>query len=682
MKIPAVPFAYLQKIRNIGIIAHIDAGKTTLTERMLYYTHKIHRLGEVHEGTATMDFMPEEQERGITIASACTTCPWRDKVINIIDTPGHVDFTIEVDRALRVLDGAVAVFCAVGGVEPQSEAVWRQSAKYNIPKIAFINKMDRPGADFEAVLKAMHEKLGATPLPVQVPLGQGEDFSAVLDVVSQKKLVFDQASSGREIQVTDVRDTEFIDFDRWRTNLLEILSEIDEEIMEDYLENRDITPEKIRQALRRATLEFGMVPVLAGSALKNMGVQPVMDAVCDFLPSPADVPVAKGIHPVKKIPVSFPPRINAPLSALAFKVSVETGRKLVFIRIYSGRIKAGQTVYNCTQAIQERVARIFVLHANHREKAEQALAGQIVAVAGLKEARTGDTLCLQDDPLILEKISEYTPVISLAMEPRNSEQEERLVFAVEKLLQEDPTLFFEKDQDTGQIILSGMGELHLDVVLHRIRREFNVDFRAGNPQVVYQETVSQSAVAEFEYARELGEQFHCGFAAIEVEAAPRSKGNRIVMEIDSEKWPSSWVEAVYSGIEDGLQAGELKGYPLTDVVVRIKEIAAREGADPVGFRLAAFQALKLAIAKAGPVLLEPIMMIEISTPSEFVGDCVSLLGSKGGQIENMFDRQNEKIIRSLTPLSRMFGFSTDLRSATQGRAGLTMKFERFDAVGR
>lgn len=682
MKAPAIASGYLQQIRNIGVIAHIDAGKTTLTERILYYTHKIHRMGEVHEGTATMDFMPEEQERGITIASACTTCPWGDQVINIIDTPGHVDFTIEVDRALRVLDGVVAVFCAVGGVEPQSETVWRQSAKYHIPKIAFINKMDRPGADFESVLEAMRMKLGATPLPVYVPLGQGEDFRAVLDIVSGKKLIFEGESFGRKISRVDPDEGESQIIQTWRTNLMEILSELDDGIMEDYLENRHTPAEKIRQVLRKATLQLKGVPVMAGSALKNIGVQPVMDAVCDFLPSPVDVPQARGIHPEKKTVVSFPSQIKAPLSALAFKVSVETGRKLVFIRIYSGKIEAGQTVYNSTQNILERVARIFVLHANHREKVDQAIAGQIVAVAGLKNARTGDTLCSSDNPLILEKISEYSPVISLAIEPRNSEQEEKLVFAVEKLLQEDPTLFFERDKDTDQIILSGMGELHLDVVLHRIRREYNVDFRAGNPQVVYQENISSAAQAEFEYARELGEEFHYGFAVIGVEPAPRGRGNRIVREIDLEKWPQTWVEAVHKGIEDGLQAGELKGYPLTDVVVRIKEISAKAGADVIGFRLASFQALKLAIAKADPILLEPIMMVEISTPGEFVGDCVSLLGSKGGQIENMFDHHGQKIIRSLTPLSKMFGFSTDLRSATQGRAGLTMKFEKFDAVGK
>ncbi|WP_051617062.1 elongation factor G [Desulfonatronovibrio hydrogenovorans] len=682
MKSSGLAADYLRKIRNIGIIAHIDAGKTTLTERILYYTRKIHRMGEVHEGTATMDFMPEEQERGITIASACTSCLWQDKTVNIIDTPGHVDFTIEVDRALRVLDGVVAVFCAVGGVEPQSETVWRQSAKYHIPKIAFINKMDRPGADFREVLQAMRSRLGAFPLPVHVPLGQGEDFQGILDVVSGSKLVFDQDSSGRDIVVSRPDKAEAPLLDEWRNSLLESLSEIDDQIMEDYLENREIPPEKIRAALRRATLDLKGVPVLSGSALKNIGIQPVMDAVCHYLPSPEDVPQASGVHPQTKDRVSFAPAVKAPLSALVFKVSLETGRKLCFLRLYSGRLEAGQTVFNSTQTLSERLARIFTLHANHKEKVDQAVAGQIVAVAGLKNARTGDTLCLEKDPVLLEKISDYTPVISLALEPKNSQEEEKLIFAVEKLLQEDPTLFFERHKDTDQIILSGMGELHLDVVLQRIKREYGVEFRSGNPQVVYQESITTRARTEAEYARELGEEFHYGFVDLEVEPAPRGQGNRIIMEIDFDQWSQAWTGAVQEGIEDGLQAGELKGYPVTDIVVRVKKMAARDGADSVGFRLASFQALKQALAQAGPVLLEPIMLVEISTPSDFVGECVSLLGSKGSQIENMFDHHGQKIIKSLTPLSHMFGFSTELRSATQGRAGLTMKFDRFDAVGK
>ncbi len=676
----SISSSYLEKIRNIGVIAHIDAGKTTLTERVLYYTQKIHRMGEVHDGTATMDFLPEEQERGITISSAFTSCLWRDRNINIIDTPGHVDFTVEVDRSLRVLDGAVAVFCAVGGVEPQSETVWRQSTRYHIPKIAFINKMDRPGADFEMVLEAMRRKLKAVPLPVQVPLGQGEEFKAVLDVISGQKLIFENQSLGKTIARLYPEEKEINEAARWRDFLLENLAEYDDAVMEDYLEGREIPPDALLKAIRRATLSLKVVPVLAGSALKNIGVQPVMDAVCEFMPSPLDVPQVQGIDPKSRKSKSFPVRVNAPLSALVFKVSMETGRKLVFLRLYSGRISAGETVFNSGQNIQERVARLFTVHAKHREKLEQALAGQIVAAAGMKDARTGDTLCSEKDPILLEKISAYVPVITLALEPRNSQEEEKLTFALDRMLQEDPTLFFERDPETDQFILSGMGELHLDVTLNRIKREHNVDFRAGNPQVVHQETISEKSRAHAEYARELGEEFHYGWVEVQVEPVPRGQGNRISMEVDSQKWPQVWLDAVYKGVEDALQAGELKGFPIQDVLVRVRRLQSAEGADSIGFRLAAVQALKKALAGGGPMLLEPIMSVEIYTPSEFVGDCINLLGIKGAQVENMFDRGDQKVILSLAPLRKMFGFSTDLRSATQGRAGLSMKFQRFDAM--
>jgi len=676
----SISSSYLEKIRNIGVIAHIDAGKTTLTERVLYYTQKIHRMGEVHDGTATMDFLPEEQERGITISSAFTSCLWRDRNINIIDTPGHVDFTVEVDRSLRVLDGAVAVFCAVGGVEPQSETVWRQSTRYHIPKIAFINKMDRPGADFEMVLEAMRRKLKAVPLPVQVPLGQGEEFRAVLDVISGQKLIFENQSLGKTIARLYPEEKEINEAARWRDFLLENLAEYDDAVMEDYLEGREIPPDALLKAIRRATLSLKVVPVLAGSALKNIGVQPVMDAVCEFMPSPLDVPQVQGIDPKSRKSKSFPVRVNAPLSALVFKVSMETGRKLVFLRLYSGRISAGETVFNSGQNIQERVARLFTVHAKHREKLEQALAGQIVAAAGMKDARTGDTLCSEKDPILLEKISAYVPVITLALEPRNSQEEEKLTFALDRMLQEDPTLFFERDPETDQFILSGMGELHLDVTLNRIKREHNVDFRAGNPQVVHQETISEKSRAHAEYARELGEEFHYGWVEVQVEPVPRGQGNRISMEVDSQKWPQVWLDAVYKGVEDALQAGELKGFPIQDVLVRVRRLQSAEGADSIGFRLAAVQALKKALAGGGPMLLEPIMSVEIYTPSEFVGDCINLLGIKGAQVENMFDRGDQKVILSLAPLRKMFGFSTDLRSATQGRAGLSMKFQRFDAM--
>jgi len=676
----SIPVDYLGKIRNIGIIAHIDAGKTTLTERILYYSQKIHRMGEVHEGTATMDFLPEEQERGITISSAFTSCLWQDKTINVIDTPGHVDFTVEVDRALRVLDGVVAVFCGVGGVEPQSETVWRQSTRYHIPKIAFINKMDRPGADFEMVLEAMRQKLRTTPLPVQIPLGQGEDFRAVLDVISGQKLVFENQSLGKTIERLFPDEEERVQAARWRGILIETLAEYDDQVMEDYLEGRDISAAALLQAIRRVTLALKAVPVLAGSALRNIGVQPVMDAVCEFLPSPLDVPQVQGLDPGSKKNKSFPVSVKAPLSALVYKVSMETGRKLVYLRLYSGSIKAGATVFNSTQNIQERVARLFTVHAKHREKLEQALAGQIVAAAGMKDARTGDTLCQENDQILLERISDYIPVISLALEPRNSQEEERLILALDRMLQEDPTLFFERDQETDQFILSGMGELHLNVVINRIRREYGVDFRAGNPQVVHQESILDKASAQAEYARELGEEYHYGWVDLQVEPSPRGQGNRISMEVDSQKWSPGWLDAVYKGIEDGLQAGELRGYPVQDVMVRVRKLQAKEGAGAIGFRLAAVQALKKALGKARPILLEPIMSVEIYTPAQFVGECINLLGIKGALVENMFDRGDQKVIHSLAPLRNMFGFSTDLRSATQGRAGLTMKFHRFDNI--
>ncbi len=672
--------SHLQNVRNLGIIAHIDAGKTTLTERILYYTQKIHRMGEVHEGTATMDFLPEEQERGITIASAFTSCRWQDKNINIIDTPGHVDFTVEVDRALRVLDGAVAVFCAVGGVEPQSETVWRQSTRYHIPKLAFINKMDRPGADFEAVLEAMRNKLNAVPLPVQVPLGQGEEFRAVLDVISGQKLMFENQSLGRSIERLDLDSDEEKQAATWRSILLETLADHDDGIMEDFLEGRDIPPERLLAVIRQTTLDLKAVPVLAGAALKNIGIQPLMDAICEFLPSPWDVPQVQGLDPRTQKSKAFEAQSKAPLSALVFKVSMETGRKLVFLRIYSGRIKAGETVFNSAQGVRERVARLFTVHARHREKLEQAETGEIVAAAGMKDARTGDTLCSEDDPILLEKISDYVPVISLALEPRNSQEEDKLTHALDKMLQEDPTLFFERDSETDQIIVSGMGELHLDVVLHRMRREHGVDFRAGNPQVVHQETVSEKAEAHGEYARELGEDFHYGWVQVQVEPRARGRGNRISLEVDYENWSRDWLDAVYEGVEDALQAGALQGFPVTDVHIRVRKMQSARGADSIGFRLAAVQAVKQALTQAGPVMLEPIMYLEIHTPADFVGDCVNLLGSKSARVENMFDSRGQKIIHSLAPLRRMFGFSTDLRSATQGRAGFTMKFHSFDTI--
>ena len=671
----------LSVIRNIGIIAHIDAGKTTLTERILYYSGKIHRMGEVHDGTATMDFMPEEQERGITIASACTTCPWRGHRINIIDTPGHIDFTIEVERSLRVLDGAVGVFCAVAGVEPQSETVWRQSEGYGVPKLAFVNKMDRLGADFFAAVSATRDILKAPAVPVQIPLGAGQDFSGIIDLVTQEKLIFDQSSQGEQYERLPLTDAEAELAAPWREALVEAACEHDETLMEEYLGGVEPSEERLRTAIRAGALSRGMVPVLCGSALRNAGVQPLLDAVCDYLPSPEDCGGAVGTDPATGREKTFPPSAAAPLAALVFKVSMETGRRHVFIRVFSGRLAAGQEVLNATRGESERPARLFSMHAGHREKVEAAVAGDIVLAAGMRFARTGDTLCHAADPIVLESIAGYRPVISLALEPRNVEESDRLKEVLGRLLQEDPTLALEHDQETDQIILSGMGELHLEVVLERVRREYGLSPRSGNPQVVYQETVAGEGVGDAEFLRELAEKEHYGQVSLRVSPLPREAGRDVGFSLDRTGYPPAWLEAVAEGLEDGLQAGVLRGYPVQDVRVRVEGLQTVEGkSSAVGYRMAAHQALKNALAAAGPRLLEPIMFLEISVPDQFVGDVAGLLGAGGAKIENMFDRGGVKIVQALAPLQRLFGFSTKLRSATQGRAGMVMKFSKFDVL--
>ncbi len=672
---------YMEKLRNIGIIAHIDAGKTTLTERILFYTQKIHRMGEVHEGMATMDFMPEEQERGITIASACTTCYWQGATINIIDTPGHVDFTIEVERSLRVLDGAVGVFCAVGGVEPQSETVWRQSEKFHIPKLAFINKLDRPGADFEAVLEAMRVKLKANPLPLCIPLGQGQEFRGIIDLLRLERLAFDQADQGRSYTSHPLTDEEQALAAPWRERLVEALAEEDDALLERYLGGEELPVEALQAAVKHGTQALRLVPVFAGSALKNIGVQPLMDAVGLYLPSPLEAEPARGQDPKTHEWHKIEPQPGGALSALVFKVSMETGRKLVLVRLYSGTIEAGQNVYNLTRDAEERVARIFRLHAGQKEKVDQALAGDIVALAGLKHARTGDTLCSREAPLLLETIAAYKPVISLALEPRNSAEGERLLEVLDKLVQEDPTLFFNTEEDTAQLILSGMGELHLEVVLERVRREYNVAPRVGKPQVVYQETISREARGEGEFHRELGEQLHYGSVVLDIAPLPRDSGVELSLGVDPDAWPKAWLDAVAQGVEDSLQSGVLKGCPVRDLRVRIVELRRKDGeSSPAGYHMAAVAALKQALQEAAPQLLEPIMHVEIALPDEFVGEAIGLLGAKGAKVENIFDRTGQKVVQALAPMRMLFGFSTDLRSATQGRAGLMLKFARFDIL--
>ncbi len=671
----------LSKIRNIGIIAHIDAGKTTLSERILYYSKRIHRMGEVHEGTATMDFMPEEQERGITIASACTTCLWGEHRINIIDTPGHVDFTIEVERSLRVLDGAVGVFCAVSGVEPQSETVWRQSEKYGVPKLAFINKMDRLGADFENVVSALRDRLHANPLVLQIPVGQGQEFEGVIDLVLMKRLHFDDETMGETISFDELSEEETALAKPWRESLLEVIADTDDNLLEAYLSGEDIAVETIKSTLRRLTLEKNIVPVLCGSALKNIGVQPVLDAVCDYLPSPANRQFISGLSPKTHSTIEIPISAKEPLTALAFKVTLETGHKLVLIRLYSGKLESGQDVYNVTQNKTERASRLFHLHADHKEKLDVAYAGDIVAVAGMRFTKTGDTLSLVDHPVILESISAYKPVMSLAIEPRNADEAEKLLAALEKYLLEDPTLTLLNDEETSQLVLSGMGELHLEVVLDRLRREFHLEPRAGNPQVVYQETISTTGRGTGEFRRELGDQLHHGKVVLEVSPLTRDAGRDIIFEVDLELWPKKWSDAVYDGIENALQSGPIKGFPVQDIRVRVVELGRIEGeSTDVGFRMAALQATKEALQNAGLRLMEPLMDVEITVPEEFVGEIIGLLGAKGAKIENMFDRGGVKVVKSLTPLRSLFGFSTQMRSATQGRAGMMMQFSRFDVL--
>lgn len=677
----SVKESYLNFIRNVGIIAHIDAGKTTLTERILYYTKKIHRLGEVHEGTATMDYMPEEQERGITITSACTSCQWNKHQVNIIDTPGHVDFTIEVERSLRVLDGAVGVFCAVGGVEPQSETVWRQSEHYKVPKIAFVNKLDRVGADFEAVLQDMRDKLQASVLPLQFPVGQGADFSGLVDILRQKFLRFDPQSKGATVIEGEVPPELESTAATWRERLLEILADGDESILEAYLAGEVPAVQDLKAAIRQATLDLRLVPVLAGSALKNIGVQPVMNAVVDFLPSPIQVRPAQGLDPQTHKSKSFPVSTTSPLSALVFKILLDGGRPLTLMRLYSGRVQAGETVFNSTQQVEQRVARLFSLHAGHKTRLDEARAGEIVAAAGMKGARTGDTLCRKDNQLVLEQISQYKPVMSLALEPRNAAEEEKLMQALDKMLLEDPTLSLTRDEDTEQIILSGMGELHLEVVLERLKREYKVNLRSGNPQVVYRETIAQTAEAGDEFHRELGESMHHGQVWMRVEPRQRHKENRIYWEMDTQGWSQTWVQAVNQAVEDGLQSGVIRGYPVQGVSVAVTGMhRLADVSSQVGFHMAAGGALKKALQAANPVLMEPIMQVEVFVPEDFVGDVVSLLGSKGAKIENMYDRGGGKVIQALTPLRQLFGFATDLRSATQGRGNFMMKFDRFDVL--
>lgn len=672
-------------VRNIGIIAHIDAGKTTLTERMLFYARKIHRMGEVHDGTATMDYLPEEQERGITITSACTTCEWRGTTVNVIDTPGHVDFTIEVERSLRVLDGAVGVFCAVGGVEPQSETVWRQSEAFGVPKIAFVNKMDRTGADFAAVLDALETRLHAVPLPLIIPVGAGEHFAGLIDLITLERLEFDPNDQGQtwtRRPLDGAAPEEQALAAAWRERMLERLAENDDLFLERYLE-QEYDEESIRAAIRRATLGRRLTPVLCGSALRNTGVQPLLDAVIAYLPSPEDVPPAPAHHPRNGSAAAIACAPDAPLMGLVFKVIMDGGRKLAFIRLYAGTLHEGDACRNVTRAADERVSRLYRLHADRREQLAEARAGDIAAVIGLRSARTGDTIAAPGGELLLESIASCQPVISLALEPRNADDGKTLDEALDRFMTEDPTLTVSQDEGSGHRILSGMGELHLDVVLERIKREYRISPRVGRPQVIRRETPARAAEAEESFDRELGKERHQGRVALALLPRQRGEGNRIrfAPAVAEASLPDALRQAVIAGVENALQSSPLSGCPVQDADVEIRAVPRTEGlTTPVGAHMAAGMAVRAALDRAGVTTLEPIMNVELSLPEASLGAAISLFGTRGGKVENIEDRAGLKIVRGLAPLSRLFGFSTDLRSATQGRAGLAMTFERFDAL--
>ena len=671
----------LQKTRNIGIIAHIDAGKTTVTERILYYTGKSHKMGEVHDGEAVMDWMEQEQERGITITSAVTTCLWRDYEFHLIDTPGHVDFTIEVERSLRVLDGAIGVFCAVGGVEPQSETVWHQADKYRVPKIAFINKMDRLGADFTGAVDQMRDKLGTRPLVLQIPMGSEADFVGVIDLLRMQAVLWDECTLGLAYEFTAIPPEYEEQARANRTELLESLAELDDTIMEKYLADEVLEPEDLLPVVRQATLKLKLVPVLCGSALKNKGIQLLLDAIIDFLPSPLDVEAVSGQHPETREKETRASSDNEPFAGLAFKIQMDQGRKLTYVRVYSGTVSAGAEVYNVNRKQKEKVARIFQMHANKRERRAKAGAGEIVAMVGLKSTTTGDTICAPNNPILLEHIEFYEPVISIAMEPRTRADEDKTIQSLEKLAEEDPTFHFRQDPDTGQTIISGMGELHLDILVNRLLREYAIQVNVGKPQVVYRETITRSSEVKSSFDREIAGVPHYAQVELHLEPRPRGKGNLFRDLVRDGSLPKSLIPAVEEGVVESFESGVIAGYPVVDVEVAvIGGIYKEQTASELAFKVAASTALQEGCRKAQPKLLEPIMSVEIIVPEEFTGEVINDLNIRKGKIEGIHSRRSVKIIHATVALSQMFGYSTALRSASQGRATFTMQFSHFDSL--
>ena len=670
----------LKDVRNIGIMAHIDAGKTTTTERILYYTGKIHKIGETHEGAATMDFMVQEQERGITIGSAATTCYWKNHRINIIDTPGHVDFTVEVERSLRVLDGAVALYDAKGGVEPQSETVWRQADKYGVPRLAFVNKMDVVGANFDRTLKMMRERLNAHPIAVQLPIGKEDTFKGIIDLISMKAELYED-DLGTIIQESDIPEDLVETAQKYREEMIEEIADFDEEVMELYLGGEDVPNDMIKKVLRRECVANQVTPVLCGSAYKNKGVQFLLDAIIDYLPSPIDIPPVTGTDRDGEI-IERESADDAPLAALAFKIVTDPFvGKLAYARIYSGVLKSGSYVFNSSKGKRERIGRIVLMHADKREEIEEAYAGSIVAIVGLKVTGTGDTLCAEDKPIILENMEFPEPVISVAIEPKTKASQDKMTQALLKLAEEDPTFKTYTDEETGQTIIAGMGELHLEIIVDRLLREFKVEANVGNPQVAYKESIKSTAEGEGKYVKQSGGRGQYGHARIRIEPQPAGKGYEFVNAIVGGAIPKEYIGPVDQGIQEALQSGIIAGYPVLDVKVTLYDGSYHEvDSSEMAFKIAGSMAIKDALKKASPTLLEPMMKVEVTTPEEYMGDVIGDLNSRRGRIEGMELDNGAQHVKAFVPLSEMFGYATSLRSNTQGRANYSMQFDHYDPV--
>jgi elongation factor G len=671
----------LDKTRNIGIIAHIDAGKTTVSERILFYTKKIYKIGEVHEGAATMDWMEQEQERGITITAAATTCFWKDHRINLIDTPGHVDFTVEVERSLRVLDGAVVVFDGVAGVEPQSETVWRQADRYAVPRFCFVNKLDRTGADFWHVVDMIKDRLGANAVPLQLPIGSEDKFRGVIDLINMKAITYGN-DLGDQIDVGEIPADLAADAATWHERLVESLADLDDEIAHSYLEGEAVSPDRIVRALRAGTLAAAIVPVLCGSALKNKGIQPMLDAVLDFLPSPLDVPPVTGTDPRNGSEVVRNCDENEPFAALAFKIAADPFvGKLAFFRVYSGTLKSGSYVYNASKGQKERIGRLLQLHANHREEIEQVSAGDIAAAVGLKNTFTGDTLCDEAKPVVLEAISFPEPVIELAVEPKTKADQDKMALALQRLAEEDPTFRVSTDQESSQTRIAGMGELHLEVIVDRMMREFKVQANVGRPQVSYREAIRKATRSEGRFVRQTGGKGQYGHAVITLEPLPRGGGFEFESKIVGGSVPREFWKPTEEGIRDALAGGVIAGYPVIDVKAALVDGSFHEvDSSEMAFKIAGSMAAKSGVEKADPVILEPVMRVEVTTPEDFMGDVIGNLNSKRGQIDGIDERGTSRVIRARVPLAEMFGYATELRSMTQGRAVYSMEFSEYAEV--